>query len=154
MKKLPGTLVVFNGTPHPVDFFCARCYGAGEYESSGNQEICPDCQGCGYVRIESDAVISASISEEAVETTAYLKKKGLRLVKPIFCPTDDGREIIRAAYADGADVVIGSLIAAQAYPGEVVALIPALGYERRPPAKKRMRQDKFTVMIDDSMTNT
>ena len=42
-------------------------------------------------------------------------------------------------------MVVGSIIAAQAYPGLVVAMVPAPGYERRPPAEKRMRPDKFTI---------
>jgi hypothetical protein len=42
-------------------------------------------------------------------------------------------------------IVIGSIIAAQAYPGRIVAMTPAPGFERVPPAEKRMRADKFTV---------
>jgi len=41
-------------------------------------------------------------------------------------------------------LLIGSIIAAQSYPG-VLAMVPAPGYERVPPAEKRMRPDKFTI---------
>lgn len=41
--------------------------------------------------------------------------------------------------------IIGSIIAAQAFPGRVLAMIPVPGFERVPPAEKRMRADKFTV---------
>lgn len=47
-------------------------------------------------------------------------------------------------------IVLGSLIAAQAYPGLVLALVPAPGFERVPPAEKRMRADKFTVFTAGS----
>ena len=42
-------------------------------------------------------------------------------------------------------VILGSIIAAQAYPGDVVAMVPVPGYERVAPAEKRMRCDRFTV---------
>lgn len=41
--------------------------------------------------------------------------------------------------------VVGSIIAAQAYPGRVVAMTPVPGFERVSPAEKRMRCDKFTT---------
>jgi len=40
---------------------------------------------------------------------------------------------------------VGSIIAAQAYPGQVVAMTPTPGYERVPPAEKRMNPDKFNI---------
>ncbi len=42
-------------------------------------------------------------------------------------------------------VIVGSIIAAQAFPGRVFAMIPVKGFERVPPAEKRMRVDKFTT---------
>ncbi|MGB9886494.1 MAG: hypothetical protein ACPLRW_05790 [Moorellales bacterium] len=41
--------------------------------------------------------------------------------------------------------IIGSIIAAQAFPGRVLAMVPVPGFERVPPAEKRMRADKFTI---------
>ena len=41
--------------------------------------------------------------------------------------------------------IIGSIIAAQAFPGRVLAMVPAPGFERVPPAEKRMRADKFSI---------
>lgn len=43
--------------------------------------------------------------------------------------------------------IVGSIIAAQAYPGEVVAMTPAPGYERVAPAEKRMNPHKFTIFV-------
>lgn len=42
-------------------------------------------------------------------------------------------------------IIIGSVIAAQAYPGRVCGLVAAKGYERVAPAEKRMRLDKFNI---------
>ena len=42
-------------------------------------------------------------------------------------------------------VIVGSIIAAQAFPGRVFAMVPVEGFERVPPAEKRMRDDKFTT---------
>ena len=42
-------------------------------------------------------------------------------------------------------IIISSIIAAQAYPGSVMAMVPCKGFERVPPAEKRMRHDKFTT---------
>ena len=41
-------------------------------------------------------------------------------------------------------LVVGSIIAAQAYPGRVVGMIAAPGFERVPPAEKRMSTSRFT----------
>jgi len=41
-------------------------------------------------------------------------------------------------------LVVGSIIAAQAYPGRVVGMIPAPGFERVPPVEKRMDTSRFT----------
>jgi hypothetical protein len=67
------------------------------------------------------------------------------LVRTTFVPFAKGREIISRAFAAGADVIIGSIIAAQAYPGDVVGMIPVPGYERVAPNEKRVLPDKFTV---------
>jgi len=36
---------------------------------------------------------------------------------------------------------------AQAFPERVFGMVPAPGFERVPPAEKRMRDDKFTVFL-------
>lgn len=42
-------------------------------------------------------------------------------------------------------LVVGSIIAAQAFPGRVLALTPAPGYERVPIAEKLISATKFTI---------
>jgi len=71
-----------------------------------------------------------------------------------FEPTAEGAAIIAEIKKDFAEqygttgktlVIIGSIIAAQAYPEEVAAMLPVPGYERVAPNEKRMRCDQFTM---------
>ena len=143
MQRLPSGLVIFNATPHPITFW--------------------DETWLEPVVVEPDTVISAAVSETEVarlasrDGTSQSGAQGLpavTLVTPRFEGTEEGRAIIRRAREAGADLIIGSIIAAQAYPGEVVAMIPAPGpapgYERQPSAEERMRPvwgipDRFTI---------
>jgi hypothetical protein len=124
MKTLPNTLTVFNATPHIIRFWQD---GWGE-----------------PIEIEPDEPVNATVSEEFVSDIQGADQD-IVLVRTTFAGNDDGLDIIRRARAMGADLIIGSIIAAQAYPGHVVAMCPCPGYERVPPAEKRMRPDKFTV---------
>ncbi len=63
-------------------------------------------------------------------------------------PFKEGERLIREAYTKGADVVVGSIIAAQAY-ANVVAMIPCKGYEQATHAQERMRPDKFTIFNNE-----
>lgn len=77
--------------------------------------------------------------------------------EPSFDPTTEGLCIIAEIKKDFAEqygttgatsktlVIIGSIIAAQAYPEEVAAMLPVPGYERVAPNEKRMRCDQFTM---------
>lgn len=77
--------------------------------------------------------------------------------EPSFDPTTEGLCIIAEIKKDFAEqygttgatsktlVIIGSIIAAQAYPGKVAAMLPVPGYERVAPNEKRMRCDQFTM---------
>ena len=42
-------------------------------------------------------------------------------------------------------IIIGSIIAAQAYPGKVCGMVPYPGLERVPVAEKKMQAEKFTI---------
>ena len=133
MKKVElkeiGTAVVFgngvcvlNTTPHPITM--------------------QDVDG-GLVSVPTTVLINAKAEEKQVDDL---------FVETVFAGTVEGTDIIRKieeAYQETkcADrlVIVGSIIAAQAYPGKVVGLCPIPGYERVAPAEKRMRCDKFTV---------
>lgn len=120
MSKRIGNIEIFNATPHAITFL-----HDGE-----------------VVEVASDFVISAEVSETSVRTT----HDGIEYVTPTFTGNEDGHAIIEATYEEHPQaVIIGSIIAAQAYPGMVMGMIPAPGFERVPPAEKRMRADKFTM---------
>ena len=128
MQTLPNGLRVFNGTPHPITFW---------------REDWPT-----PVSVPTDAKIDAVPQEQPVDCFVPYEgedSENIWRVRTVFVANEEGREIIRQAKEAGAEVIVGSIIAAQAYPGKVCAMIPAPGYERVPPQEKRMRPDKFTI---------
>lgn len=117
--------VIINTTPHPICFL------------NGNE----------VVTIPSDK--SFLLNAKVVETQV-----GADLVKPTFVGSKEGEEIITQLqnwanenYPSYDLRIVGSIIAAQAYPEKVVGMTPAPGYERVVPAEKRMSLDKFTVFM-------
>lgn len=124
-KKFSNGVVVCNTTPHPVTI----------------QDVTGELV---TVEPSEDFVINAKAKEEQVSPL---------LVKTVFEATEDGEKRLRSIercfsefYRDGGVLaVVGSIIAAQAYPGRVVAMTPVPGFERVPLAEKRMRCDKFTT---------
>ena len=120
MEEING-LRIFNGTPHPITFW--------------------DEGWDGVVVVQSDATISAAVHESLVPSHI----PGIEFVTTEFVGTDEGDGVVNSAQAAGADIIIGSIIAAQAFPGQVVAMVPCKGFERVPSAEKRMRWDKFTI---------
>jgi len=74
------------------------------------------------------------------------REDDITFVKTVFEGTREGDDNIEdLQFRFPGCLIIGSIIAAQAYPGRVLAMIPAPGFERVPPNQKRMRADKFTV---------
>jgi len=86
------------------------------------------------------------ISARPVEEPAGAHPSGAQLVRTSFVASPEAEEALAKLEVEipGA-VVVGSIIAAQAFPGRVLALVPVPGFERVSPAEKRMRDDKFTV---------
>jgi hypothetical protein len=133
MQTLPNGVTVFNATPHLVRFWSP--------DWSEPVEVVPD------------EVISAVAVEAEVESppdVSTLAQRMCTFVRTVFLGTDEGDAALAVAYARGADVVVGSIIAAQAYPGRVMGMVASDGYERMAPAEKRMRPDKFTVFAEAS----
>lgn len=121
MKTLPNGITVFNATPHDIYFWDEG------WDSP--------------VQVPIDALVNA----ETVETSIVESRNGIDFVAVQFVPTTEGQAIIDQALAAGADIVAGSIIAAQAYRGRVAAMLAAPGYERVPPAEKRMNPYRFLV---------
>lgn len=119
MKEVNG-IMVFNGTPHPLTFW-----------KPGWEDV---------VTVEVDKVISTQPVELVVKVEGEIT-----FVKTVFEQIDKAVDIIASAQANGAQLIVGSIIAAQVYPGLVVSMVPAPGYERVPADSKRMLPDKFNI---------
>ena len=122
--KFSNNVVVVNTTPHPITF--------------QNPEM---------------KLVSVPVCDLLINASANSINAGEFFCKTQFQGTDEGKEIIRAienwfseTYHEGETlVIIGSMIAAQAYPGQVFGMVAVPGYERVAPAEKRMRCDMFTT---------
>ena len=87
-----------------------------------------------------------------INAKAEERKVSDLFVRTEFVGKEEGKETIERIksvynrqFSNGTLVIVGSIIAAQAYPGEVAAMTPVEGYERVAPDQKRMRCDKFTT---------
>lgn len=110
-----------NTTPHPINF-----------GTDDGRVITLPCSG---------HLINAKAQEVTVKVA-----KGIEYVRTQFIKNSEGVQLlnkIKEVYPNA--IIVGSIIAAQAYPGEVVALTPCVGYERVAPAEKRMNLNKFTI---------
>lgn len=119
-----GTILMVNTTPHPLNI----------QDKDGNVQVVPN---------NPEWVINASTQESVVAPF---------LVKTVFKGTPEGLQKItqiedwaKENYPTDVLIIVGSIIAAQAYPGKVFGLTPVPGYERVAPTEKRMNCDKFTT---------
>ncbi|MBT9142478.1 MAG: hypothetical protein DDT29_00872 [Dehalococcoidia bacterium] len=112
---------IINVTPHALSFVCS---------SSGTY----------YTLDPSGVVINATPHEVECPEHSY----GISLVKTTFSASEaeDAKLTLLEQQNPGA-IVVGSIIAAQAFPGRILAMTPAHGFGRVPPAERRMRDDKF-----------
>jgi len=113
---------ILNVTPHGVTLM----------SPSGDVYTIPPC----------GVVIGALPTEESAGKSCC----GAELVRTNFVAGDESLTALAELEAKhpGA-IILGSIIAAQAFPGRVLAMVPAPGFERVPPEQKRMRDDKFTT---------
>lgn len=112
---------ILNTTPHTITF--------------GDTDHCYEVPPCGIV-----------ISARAVETPAGIHLSGAELVRTGFVADAANESALAGLEAENPGaIIVGSIIAAQAFPGRVVAMVPAMGFERVPTSEKRMRDDKFTI---------
>ena len=129
---IDGCLIV-NTTPHELTFQSLD----GELVTVPTSVPKGEKVGFAVVNAKSNEV---QVAEDLVTTTFTATPEGLDLLEAIedWAAEKHPNETLR---------VIGSMIAVNAYPGRVVGMCPAPGFERVPPAEKRMRTDKFTVVI-------
>lgn len=130
-KEFKNGVVIINTTPHPLAI----------QDTDGS-----------VIEVPTSVILNAKPEEVPYDESGLF-------VTTRFNGTPEGEEIIeniRAEYskqfsADHKLVIIGSIIAAQAYPGKVAGMTPVPGYERVAPSEKRMRCDKFTMYEKEMM---
>lgn len=114
----PNGLVVYNATLHDLNFW---------FEG-------------GVVVAPPDQLINAHMMSRTVEHTPEYN-----LVEVTYTQTEEGRETIRSIRErDPKALIVGSVIAANAYPGEIVSPIP-VNASRKHPA--RTLQDKYNRLV-------
>lgn len=93
-----------------------------------------------------------TVSESGIKINAKIENKllkeknGVRFYKSTPIVDEESLEILEELESHFPDtLIVGSVLAAQAYPGKVVGMVPVLGYERVAPSEKRMRTDAFIV---------
>lgn len=80
------------------------------------------------------------------ETVPAFTRNGTEFIRTNFVGTDEGMSQIKQLEEDNPDcVIVGSIIAAQAYPSRVFGLVAVPGYERVPPSEKRYLANKFVT---------
>ena len=114
--------IIINTTPHPVTM----------QTKEGRVYVVEPC--------------GVLINARPVEEDAGIHPSGAKLVRTRFVADPASEKALSQLEAENPGaIIIGSIIAAQAFPGRVFAMVPAPGFERVPPAEKRMRDDKFTT---------
>lgn len=127
---LPNGTVIYNVTAHDLNFYV------------GGSEHC--------VVVPQDGIVNA-----APETQDVLVNSRYTLVSVKFNPIASGWETINKIKGERADaLIVGSMIAAQTYPGEVVASVPYHGSRSGHSSfKKMVRSDRFTVFQKEKTHN-
>ena len=118
ITMLPNGVKVLNTTPHPITFKTPA-------------EVIVTIPPCGFV-------LNANI----IETPVKGPIEGVDFVTASFVPNKAGSNFIDEVPNDV--LIVGSLMASQAYPERVVSLVPHDGKHRRSELK-RMSIDKFTI---------
>lgn len=75
---------------------------------------------------------------------------GCEFVKTVFVASPEGDDEVDSIEHRRL-LPVGSIISAQAWPGRVVSLVPVVGFERKPPAEKLYRCDKFNIFQEEKM---
>lgn len=125
---ITDNVVIINTTPHEITF---------SVSGTENETIILEPSKGALLNAE---VVEKDVGDDLVTTTFQPSEDGWRL---IFCME---HVCLNDLVTKGKNLrIVGSTIAAQAYPGRCVGLVPTPGFERVAPTEKRMRLDKFNV---------
>lgn len=117
--RFENDIIACNCTPHPIRF----------QDGDMVREVEPS----GYTLRASP--IEEQVSEKGAIPVLVITK---------FAPSDEGTKDLESL--ERREILpIGSIISAQAWPGRVYGLVSVEGYERKPPAERLYRSDKFNI---------
>jgi hypothetical protein len=121
--SLPNGITIFNATPHKLNF---------------------------YDPITEEVTVAKpdiTINTKPVETVVK-HWQGAKFVTVAYKPERNGGSLIKNILKSNPEmVIVGSVLAAMAYPGEVVASIPLKGGDRlkSKTSSRRVYSDRFTT---------
>lgn len=144
---------IVNLTNHDITMlFCEKLSSdecEGRKEGGNFSQKCRECpyENKGKIEeIEPFGVVMEATSKEEF----FKKEKKTIYVTTNFEPNKKSKKDLLELEDECFDlginpIFIGSIIAAQAFPEKVVAMIPVPGYERVPIDEKLVRSDKFAI---------
>jgi len=132
---------IINTTRHTINVL--KCHKLSSGECKGKK--CWSCNEGIVKRIEPKITISATPKEKE-EKAKGKGKNGVNLVSFEYKPSLESMaklDWLEDYYPD--HIIVGSIISAQAFPGRVYGMVPVPGFERVPPERKLVRDDKFSI---------
>ena len=152
--ELPNGLVIANVTPHTITFWREDWSEPVEVAPSGKVVNAKPVEK--FVAEVCDGACGMNHGTGQIHTSNECGLAGVaKLVSTEFVAQDDAEEIL--AYCEKMNVLpVGSIIAAQAYPGRVVAMAPAKGYERVAVPLAKNVQEAINALIfglDSALSN-
>jgi hypothetical protein len=98
------------------------------------------------VTVEPSGYTLKATPQEVDVTNEEARNAGITFVSTQFTGSEQGySEIAGIRELFGNVLIIGSIISAQAFPSEVVSLVPVKGFERSAPADKLYYANKFNI---------
>lgn len=103
---------------------------------------CNDCVDSQIVTLPPSNIIAMATPVSEVIS----KEDGIEFVTTQFKPNPVSEKLITELKNMNPDsILIGSIIAAQAFPGTVVSPVPVPGFERVPRPQRLVRSDRFNI---------
>ena len=87
-----------------------------------------------------------SLRATLVRSVDSVHRSGAEIYTFDYLPNQEGRSLVDALIEENPDaVLVGSVVAAQAYLGDVYGIIPVNGSENLPPAERVFYGDRFST---------
>ena len=138
---------IINTTPHPVTFQSRRDGKVYTIEPSGVTISAKPVEEYAGLKLMCGVYSPDDCPDAWAGGYCDYCPRAVKLVTTRFEVTDEMNDALRRLEEENPGaIIVGSIIAAQAFPGRIYGLVPVEGYERVPPAEKRMRDDKFNIV--------